>query len=78
MKNHEKPWEAILSHETKDKGIIAEGRSVASCRAHEEESPGNSEHHTWQRQAGGNVGENVTENYRQPVCGPAGKGEKAG
>ncbi len=25
----------------------AEERSVASCQAHEEESPGNSEHHTW-------------------------------
>ena len=44
--------------------IVAEERSVASCRAHEEESPGNIEHHTWQRQAGGDVGENVTENNR--------------
>ena len=39
-------------------------RSVASCRAHEEESPGNIEHHTFERKGGGDVAETVEENNR--------------
>lgn len=43
----------------------AEVRAVASCRAHEEESPGNTEHRTSEMKAGGNVGHNVEENNRR-------------
>lgn len=42
-------------------------RSVASCQEHEEESPGNIEHHTSEMEAGGDVGVNAEENNRLPA-----------
>lgn len=53
-------------------------RSVASCQEHEEESPGNTERHTFERKAGGDVGGDVEEKNRLPADSAAGKGEKAG
>lgn len=54
-------------------------RSVASCREHEEESPGNIEHHTPEREVGGDVGKmwkKITASCFHRKS--RGKGEKAG